>query len=85
VTDLAALDVPLAHRVELLVRVEFPDGTTDEIPVDNKWIAVLSALALTRDYSALAHVDVTATAVRQTWVLADETEITDPSPGDDRP
>jgi hypothetical protein len=74
--------IPLETRLEVIVRLEFPGGHVDDLPVDGSHIAAVLAHTLAREWREMG-VTITTTALQQTWVLADETEITDPLPGDD--
>lgn len=66
-------------RVEHVVRLDFPGGHTDHIPVEAAHLAAVLAHAIRRDLGQLG-TRVVATALEQTWVLVDETEITSPIP-----
>jgi hypothetical protein len=75
-----ALEVPA--RVEAIVRLAFPGGHVDEIPMESPHLAAILAHTLARDWRECG-ITVQTTALTQTWILVDETEITDPLPRDD--
>lgn len=62
-------------RVEHVVIFTTPHGGTVEYPVDSETLAKVMAFALDRDAHAAGIVDAAVSAVRRTWVLADEEEI----------
>lgn len=75
-------DVEVPARVEHVVIFTTPHGGTAEYPADSETLAKVMAFALYRDAHAAGIADAEVTAVRRTWVLADEEEILTTRPGE---